>query len=342
MLKNNSATRHIYVDILNYVNYFFPLSQRHSDFDIGTARIRRFVKCAQRSNITLSVFIDAVQKSDEASTKWRKRREREVIHGTQGIPQGIESLLGDEFRALGVPVYYSTDVDNDDAMAKFAQHFGGGILSGDNDFFRYENSSFPVYDSFYIRNGRLYLNRWFGVPRKIERIEKRPLLSVVPEVSNKAPRLISVFASGVYKRGTGSPLVKELGNSHFIVRPLRLALYHRLGVQTPIREIFPTWNKEDQKVEWIDEEVLPDNKLDHLLDNPMEAVIHFFPNLNTPVGNNETWDKHLFCVHSIVLELCVMGGHPKSLSELLRAVFTTPKVNSLTGRFSSLSISRRK
>jgi len=108
-----------------------------------------------------------------------------------------------------------------------------------------------------------------------------------------------------------------MGNIHVVCRPLRQALYWRRGVKTPIVEIFPVWK--DEQVFWLNDEVLPDEKLNHLLDLPDEALEALFPKVSLIKPDEvsvQDWENHLFSIHAVVFELCVLGGNMSEISLL--------------------------
>jgi hypothetical protein len=43
-----------------------------------------------------------------------------------------------------------------------------------------------------------------------------------------------------YMRGVPTALVRERGNAHLLLRPVRQALYHQLGLSSILEE-FPVW-----------------------------------------------------------------------------------------------------
>ena len=311
----------LYVDILNFSRSFFPSRIPHHHLRTPIKLIQRFIKAANASGFEIVVFIDAVQTSKEAIQKYVSRRTKEVIKGKHNMPEGLEALLADSFRANGVKVFYSTNVDNDDAVAAFAHHNKGAIFSQDNDFFRYNGANYPVYKAFKVNKNRLILDPTIGNPKRISDISTREILDALPEVTESNPRLISVFLNSQYRRGTGSILIKELGNPHLIARPLRQALYARLGITKPVVEIFPIW--QDNAVHWTENQVLADNKLDYYLDNPVDAHKYMFPLTNMPSSIAlEQWGKHQFSTKSIIYELCVMANPTKyTLLQLLLNAF---------------------
>lgn len=96
----------------------------------------------------------------------------------------------------------------------------------------------------------------------------RDILEELPKTIDVDPNFVKLFTHDNFMRGMPTPLIKAMGNPHQIIKPLRQAIYSRLGVKRPINEKYPTWNKEKQDVEWIDEKVLPDDSLISLLDDP--------------------------------------------------------------------------
>lgn len=119
----------LYVDILNYGQYFFPMNR---SWNISNAYnlVKEFIQAADQSNLKLKIFIDDAVPSDEATRKWKSRRAAEVIKGIKNMPQGLSILLGDMFRSLGIEVHYSDEYDNDDTLAIFAHLDNAFILSG--------------------------------------------------------------------------------------------------------------------------------------------------------------------------------------------------------------------
>lgn len=64
----------LYVDGLNYSKRFFT-SMNFWNMRIPLRNIKEFYYAAKNSGITLEVFIDAGMQTEEAETKWKKRRE---------------------------------------------------------------------------------------------------------------------------------------------------------------------------------------------------------------------------------------------------------------------------
>ena len=229
-------------------------------------------------------------------------------------------------------------------MAAFAHHNKGAILSQDNDFFRYNGTNYSVYKSFKVKKNKLILEATTGNPKRIAEISTRDVLDTLPEVTETAPHLISVFQNNQYRRGSGSILIKELGNPHLIARPLRLALYARLGIDKPVKEIFPVW--QDETVKWTEDQVLADAKLDSYLDNPVDAhKLLFLVSSKPSTVALDQWNKHEFSTKSIIFELCVMANPGKfTLLQLLLNAFENDMTLDaiLASDFNDLTLKRKE
>ena len=133
------------VDALNFLTqYFMPV-----DEDAGSTPAWRllatmkvgvegFLKACAASGVSPHFVIDAGYKSDEASQKWTKRREKECRTGKRSIPLSAD-FPRRILREAGAPVYQVDGEDGDDIAAMLAYTLGDNslILSGDRDMFRY-------------------------------------------------------------------------------------------------------------------------------------------------------------------------------------------------------------
>jgi len=303
----------LYMDALNYGSKIFGRNGDHWLIEKAVSKIRKLVKAATNSGWKLKVFIDAAIKTNETMKKWRGRREEEVRKECRAVAQGMNTLLGDAFRENGVEVLYSVEADNDDTLAAHASQDGAAILSGDQDFFRYRGLTCPIYCGYEIKGNKLILT----LQQKNDKyVSKRNIISPPPKTTHKDPSLVDLV-HGRYMKGAPSSLVKRMGNIHVVCRPLRQALYWRRGVKTPIVEIFPVWK--DEQVFWLNDEVLPDEKLNHLLDLPEEALEALFPKVSLIKPDEvsvQDWENHLFSIHAVVFELCVLGGNMSEISLL--------------------------
>ena len=218
------------------------------------------------------------------------------------------------FGELGIKVYFSLETDLDDALAAFAEADGAAILSGDSDFFRYEGATYQVYEGFEIVRSRLELIPADGTHARAGKLAIIPK----PQMVEKTPAFIDVQRTGIYTRGACSPLVRLVGNPHAWLRPLRQALYSRLGLHGPVREVFPSWDVSARKVVWSDDEVFPDGAMDQFLEDPIGALQSLVPDLVDQVPELDTLQRwrHIFGVHAVVHELCCAAND----SSLFRAL----------------------
>ncbi|CEO95341.1 PIN domain-containing protein [Plasmodiophora brassicae] len=334
-----AAPARLYVDALNFGGQF--VSRDHWKLSEITDNVGLFVGAAKRSSIELKVFIDETIRTGDALQKWQRRREREVRTGRRNVPHGMSELVGDAFRQAGVDVHYSEELDNDDTLASFAQADGAAILSADRDFFDYRDSTFDVYDDFNVTASRaleLRPARAKGPQRNCKAL----VLDRYPQTKTTPQRVHA--GTTVYRRGAPSGLVRLAGNPHITVRPLRQALYHDVGIRSPVIEVFPYWDDAADCVKWTDEAVPPDGSLSHLLTTPKDAVKHFFGRDLRPAGVSWLdWNNHLFSVHAIVAELCVERMRPTSLldimNEFVRSRLVADDVSDRLASLASLAIS---
>ena len=298
----------LYVDGLNYASVFFSSKNTTGvKLTYGFQKVKNFCQGMKNSGYKLKVFIDGTQKTLEAQKKWTQRREKVIQKGPQIFPHAVDLLLSNSFQKCGVPVVYSLDEDNDDVLAALAQRDGASILSRDKDFFRYNDSTFSVYDHFEVQriNGQLKCEISSKQGNKGNTSSKRNLLAHPLTVYDdyKSVHFTNIVQKHIYKRGDGTPLVKRIENPHLVLRPLRQALYSRLGISSVI-EILPIWK--DSKVSWVRVEVEKDSRFDTLLDKPYEAYTVFFPKRPRKPGyaSDRDWSKHLFSSFSMTMEIC--------------------------------------
>jgi hypothetical protein len=232
------------------------------------------------------------------------------------MPQSCNVLLGDMFRKLGVEVRYSHEADNDDTIIAHAYAKQACILSGDHDMFRYDYDGprISVFEDFQIKNGKLIL---LTHQNPTSTASRRPIISPPPQTKSK---MHDWTYSRVYLRGSPSPLTRNLGNLHLMLRPLRQAVYHQF--QISVKETFPVWN--GTGVSWDESMVAPDPTLLELLSkNPLEVVKHFFTSLTRPDDFTvDDWHNHLWAVHAVVFEILVQSAEQKyTLYDLMSEYF---------------------
>lgn len=296
----------IYMDALNYASVFFPYKiSSLKELALGFKRIQEFSKRAKDSGLEITVFIDAGQVSQETQRKWEARKVLE-IKGKRRLPYGIDLLLSNGFQGCGIPVMYSLEVDNDDLLASMAERDGAGILSRDLDFGKYRNSSFKVYSGFTWNlkdKTGLYLKERKFRNNSFERELLGTNIHVVKDYQSMT--LANIIHKKLFKKGGGTLIFKELcTNPQLELRPLRQALYDRLGV-VRVTEILPRWVQ--SSVEWVKEEVECDKTYSCLLHNPLEAFEEFNKGVKPRHVNQEDWEIHRFSVFSMTMEICSLA-----------------------------------
>jgi hypothetical protein len=334
----------LYVDALNFSREF-GFTTKLWNIEHAVKCITKFVTATRQGMVEVTVFIDAGIGTEEGSGKWRSRREVDVQTERRGVPQGTNVLVGDIFRSLGVPVFYSgPGQDLDDCLACYATVDGAAILSNDGDYFRYIGRTYVQYGKFkFDANGDLLLNRRSQNKYK-EAPQPRRLFKSKPEMLSADPSLVSLKSNKLYLRGAPSPLVKLCGNPHRKATLLRCALYARLGVTEKVREEWPEWDESKKAVIWYNKEVEPNDSELALFDQtPGELFARFFGSEERPkVADLEDWEweNHLFACKAVVYELWLLGQQDRGGKTLLSLLTSSDdSVNSLTGKLKSLSVS---
>ena len=116
------SEKRLYIDALNF-NWGLKCPPRGAVWNLreAEANIEDFLSAAKVSGFEkVVVFIDGAAPSDEASSKWLKRRRREVRVCQREVPQGLSVFLGRMFERNGVEVHFSLEMDCDDTLAIFA------------------------------------------------------------------------------------------------------------------------------------------------------------------------------------------------------------------------------
>ena len=301
----------LYIDLLNIWSQFFPTH----DWNLLRARdrVKKFVEAAYNSGYSISCFIDYSNSTEEATEKWRSRRERDIRSGRRGVPIKFSVLLGDMFRSEGISLHYSNGTDNDDTLAAFAEIDGAIILSGDKDFFRYEDSTFRLMDTVQVTEDGLMilsqerLKEHVSTPSSTRRLlREKPSTLSYPEYT----------LGDKFMMGSPSPLTRQLNMStNRILTPLRHTVFAMEGVES-LEESYPEWDEENQCVRWVEQMVYPvkDAECMSLLEagSPIPALSHFFPNefdqegavLPCPASvSPQLWAKHCSCLRTSVYEL---------------------------------------
>jgi len=319
-----SDKRLLYIDAMNIMSSIFPASSipNHWDLDSSFLKVKKLVNAAKVSNIQIKMFFDCDNPSEEAIQKWTLRREQEVEERYRTMPATSGFLLGNMFSQCGVETHYSYESDNDDTLAFFAQNDKASILSKDRDFFRYQGRHYEIFSDFdYNKDGTLKLvpssnttSRFGTLPRQI--------ISPPPKTLQMNPRAITLKTQATWRMGSPSPLVRDLGNPYITLRPLRQALYARLKIEKPIKELVPYWDENKGKTCWESIEVGPDAKLDHLLDDPFKALESMFniSSLSKPKEmESKKWANHIFALCALTCDICTMAsGTEMNLFNLIK------------------------
>jgi len=332
----SQTIKSLYIDVLNFGNFFFDQASYNWSLNPPKQKIKAFCKALKKQGITAKLFIDESIESDEAINKWKTRREKEIIQGKKGVPQGMSTFIGDIFRKHGIPVLYSLEADNDDTLAAYAQVDGADVLSGDGDFYRYKDRKYRIFSDFdrikfestgkleFIENTDARVERIMNDKKDIMRDLIIPLPKCVDEKLT-IPFVPILKQIKMFRRGVPSPLVKELGfNPHMKIKPLRKAIYNHIfkdEKEVTIIEEIPYWSNENNKVEWSNDQITLYNEDDDeyikmmelLKQKPEKAMEYFFPEEFNGVCSKpikaKSWRKHCFACKSIICELyCIYNG----------------------------------
>jgi DNA-directed RNA polymerase subunit RPC12/RpoP len=310
-------TSHMKIILLDGLNYYTrtQMSQKsHWDLESFVKRVEKIVEAFRNSEYDLRVFIDATRLTPEAQNKQTSRTTRRIIKEDYDYPPFKETLLGDAFKLLDIPVYYSFEADNDDTIAAYAQKYNASVLSQDQDFFRYIDRTFHIYDDYTIKKGRVKLKNATERQKEGKRISKRKILE--PPVTCATMPFFAWSAKQYRIFTSPTPLLKLLGNPFMETRCLRQALYAQYQIVS-VTEVIPIWSNDN--VEWSTEVVYPDVKHLHLLAEPelaLRTILAKYMIRPNHVDDKE-WSHHLFGVYSTVYE-CTAASTSTSLLSLLR------------------------
>lgn len=320
----------LYIDGYNNLHKFYNMESdqppNHWDLVSPFQNIKRFVEAATKSCWILKLFIKSENIDEEEKDDWMCRREKEVEDGRKYPPPKCGNLLYYFFTKCGVEVLFSNEADSDDTLAAYAQKDKAAILSRDRDFFRFEGRNYVVFQDFSIdKNGFLEIFEHKNPTKKFGAGFKK-IMEPVPKTLSKNI-IISQWKKEEKKElffGCPSSLVRQFGNPYLIIRPLRQAVYHRLGLNEK-KEYIVEWDKIQKRAIWDVALVKSNEKYEYLLDKPTEAVEHFFQvsNLKKPEGIVErTWYNHIYSLYSVTCELCslVSEESEKKFFELIEKI----------------------
>ncbi|GAQ78499.1 hypothetical protein KFL_000140180 [Klebsormidium nitens] len=322
----------IVMDALNWLDKFWNLFSARRDpwRELGAMeeRVMSFAKAARASGLALVAVIDAATKTAEAQAKWRLRRNKEIRQEDKHMVLGIDGFFSDVLETAGIRVIRPLDADADDVIAALAAAGAPGscVLSKDSDFFRYI-PRVRVCNNWGIVHGKLRLA--FAAPGSTSRAHTREIDFTLAKwagqsVGDGGCKLNPSLRGGEICRGTSSSSDKRMGNLHGITRPLRAAVYARLGERSAV-EKWPEWDETSGIVLWQERELEADASLDGLLDDPGKVVAWIEEQDGSFVG--ERWRKveRAFNRCAIAAELCSAASRGSKRPLELQRLFTERK-----------------
>lgn len=332
-----SPKKLLYVDAYNNAHKFYDLGENvlekeppdHWDFATPLQKIEKFVSSAEKTGYLVKLFIKQENVSEEEIDKWMDRREKEAMTGIKSTPPKLGFLLAAFFSKCGVEVNFSFEEEIDDTLASHAHHDKACILSRDRDFFRFTERNYNVYSDFSINLNGLISFQPHNNPTIKFPASKKKIISPPPKTLQK--NVNKSFWLKDKKKFFGCPtaLLKQFSNPYLIVRPLRQAVYARLGIKEK-EEYIILWDEKKLFPVWDVTLVKADPKYDHLIDKPLEAVEEFFnlSNLTKPNDVSErVWFNHIYCIYSIVFELCTffLENSEEKYFEMMQTLAVRPK-----------------
>eukprot|EP01118_Nematostelium_gracile_P005651 TRINITY_DN1796_c0_g1_i5.p1 TRINITY_DN1796_c0_g1~~TRINITY_DN1796_c0_g1_i5.p1 ORF type:complete len:382 (-),score=99.52 TRINITY_DN1796_c0_g1_i5:68-1213(-) len=290
-IANNRKSKLLLVDLRYYSGKFWPEGSTKGNQcsmwpspAVVEKKVKEFINAAKKNGYTIEVYED----SHNDSETWRERRIKEIKEEYRNIPGGANQIVCDIFTKSNITVYRSIQ-----GMARRAHEHKCDILSKDESLCRYKRFDYQHYFDFFVKNGNLILKP-YTIPRNTIRDKD---INDADEIPRETTRKWATYE----RFGNASPLTKELGNIHLTVRPLRQAVYARLGITGSITEEIPVWDSKKGQVEFLVEQVKPDSKLDYLLDDPKAAVAYFTRDL--PPQRTAKSANHLYGLRQTIYGL---------------------------------------
>jgi len=279
-----SANPHtLVVDGLNWLSRFVPCDDRQYQgakpsvlFAEAHARVAKFARVLKRAGITALFVFDNGQTTEEANEKWLERRKREVETGVRNMPANAEGLLKALFEEHGFTILFPSGIDGDDAVARLAIKMDCHVLSRDKDMMRYGLPRGRVLSDFAIQADSIK----FRVRDDRPRVAGRDVSQIPCDIQDWKPKgsTLKINAlEGKLRRGNADGHTRTLGNLNATVRPLRAALYARLGIAS-VEEHLPAWKNGAFAMDVT--VVHPDPAHDSLLDDPLAMLTWITCNAN--------------------------------------------------------------
>ena len=83
----HSTKKHLLLDAMGYGNFFFP--PIHWQLLKIKSRVKMFVQSARDSGYEVEVFLENAITNEQALSKWRRLREKEVKDPIEFLPEGF-------------------------------------------------------------------------------------------------------------------------------------------------------------------------------------------------------------------------------------------------------------
>ena len=274
------AERRLVVDVLNYLWFFVPITRDGSaDPWALFCEMRRRVKSFHAACLSLRLapfyVLDCGSASSEAGAKWRMRRAQEVEDEYKAMPYAVDTALAAALREHTKDVIQAPNCDADDVIMALAAHFGGDVLSADRDMLRYTDVDWTLtklYTKFRMqkRCAMALSPSNYVASAASPRLARTLVLQLDEWRMPQMKRISQMITAGRLLRGNTDSFTKAMGNLNIVTRPLRQALYARIGLDA-VQEDIPVWNAELQVVSWNNDLVPADATLDALLCDPEKA-----------------------------------------------------------------------
>lgn len=288
LTEKKGINKYLLIDVLNFQNFFLKTGDycNQSDLRVPKEKISKFMNWCKKNKIIVYIFIDSYRvEHNEAMKKWIVRREKAIYTKRRGVPWGSGMILRDYFEKFGAVVHYSYTSDCDDTIASFASNLRNTIvLTGDRDIYRYKYNNFPtIYSHFEFINDEVIFYKKDPVKRKPwSGVDLLDIITPVPETCPIGCNIETLKRDLFFKVGVPNINCVHFGNfAGSRIKEIRHAMYYHVFNNTTelIREFYPEWDKEDEKVIWIDEKVNPNPKyLKMLKDDPIKLMNIFFNN----------------------------------------------------------------
>ena len=290
------------------------------DFKTIEERITNFVYYGKKSGYVIEIISRSQYIKDLQF--WKDKTLQTLQLDEQSLrnsPNNLDYLIEDFFRSSGIKVFYSTNTSRIEALASYASTKKALILSSSKKIAQSREYDYTLFRDFDLDDERQELNLTKRLDdgefkHKINiRLNKKLSLSEKWE-ADYLPLKSQKERS--YCRG-GLEFLQLYENPHIVIRHLRQALYHFLGLKEVVIEVFPMFEKE--KYVWNEQKVQGDEKYNDLLFQPEFAIDYFFPDLCDAHKRlcDEDLKFYFYNVLSITLEMCSVAMDKPPL-ELIR------------------------